>query len=155
MLKRNTSHFTWLVWVVLPLSILQTSVCVAQKESDLSLLKKLFAHPPDSSRIMMRWWWFGPAVAKPEIRRELEQMKSVGIGGVEIATLYPLVVDDSQRGLHNITPVRRASRCSPVCCFGSQTVGAASGYYARKRMALRRSAYSCNPGCRSTASRNC
>ena len=103
MLKRNTSHFTWLVWVVLPLSILQTSVCVAQKESDLSLLKKLFAHPPDSSRIMMRWWWFGPAVAKPEIRRELEQMKSVGIGGVEIATLYPLALDDSQSGLHNMT----------------------------------------------------
>jgi alpha-L-rhamnosidase len=50
---------------------------------------------------MMRWWWFGPAVAKPEIERELEQMKAAGIGGVEIATLYPLALDDPQTGFHN------------------------------------------------------
>ena len=49
----------------------------------------------------MRWWWFGPAVTKDEIRRELEQMKAAGIGGVEIATLYPLALDDPQTGFHN------------------------------------------------------
>ena len=49
----------------------------------------------------MRWWWFGPAVTKDEIKRELEQMKTAGIGGVEIATLYPLALDDPQTGFHN------------------------------------------------------
>ena len=28
---------------------------------------------------MMRWWWFGPAVTKPELQRELEQMKAEGM----------------------------------------------------------------------------
>ena len=50
---------------------------------------------------MMRWWWFGLAVDKPEIRRELEQMKADGIGGVELAFVYPQVVDDPAKGLVN------------------------------------------------------
>ena len=50
----------------------------------------------------MRWWWFGPAVSKPEIERELAQMKAAGIGGVEIATLYPLALDDPQAGVRNL-----------------------------------------------------
>jgi hypothetical protein len=91
------------LWVLFLLSILQTSVCRAQAVPNLSLLRDSFAHPPDDSRIMMRWWWFGPAVSKPEIKRELEQMKSAGIGGVEIATLYPLALDDPQSGFHNLT----------------------------------------------------
>ena len=49
----------------------------------------------------MRWWWFGPAATKPELKRELEQMKAAGIGGVEIATLYPLALDDPETGFHN------------------------------------------------------
>jgi hypothetical protein len=50
---------------------------------------------------MMRWWWFGPAVTKPELKRELEEMKTAGIGGVEIATLYPLALNDSTTGFRN------------------------------------------------------
>ena len=50
---------------------------------------------------MMRWWWFGPPRTKKKLQRELEQMKSAGIGGVEIATLYPLAVDDPSTGFHN------------------------------------------------------
>jgi len=50
----------------------------------------------------MRWWWFGPAVTRPEIKRELEQMKAAGIGGVEIATLYPLELDDPETGFRNL-----------------------------------------------------
>jgi hypothetical protein len=69
---------------------------------DLAQLTESLAHPPDDCRIMMRWWWFGPGVTKPEIRRELEQMKAAGIGGVEIATLYPLALDDAQTGFRNL-----------------------------------------------------
>jgi alpha-L-rhamnosidase len=91
-----------LICIVFLLSILQSSLCVAQAKPEIALLKDSFAHPPDDSRIMMRWWWFGPAVTKSEIKRELEQMKSAGIGGVEIATLYPLALDDPQSGFHNM-----------------------------------------------------
>lgn len=73
----------------------------AQQDEKLTALEKSFANPPDDCRIMMRWWWFGPAVTKPELQRELEQMKAEGIGGVEIATLYPLALDDPKTGFHN------------------------------------------------------
>ena len=72
-----------------------------QDATGIAELHRRFAAPPDSSRIMMRWWWFGPAAVKPEIARELEQMKAAGIGGVEIATLYPLELDDPQTGFGN------------------------------------------------------
>jgi hypothetical protein len=74
---------------------------VAQASPNLDELHRSFAHPPDSSRILMRWWWFGPAAEKPEITRELEQMKAAEIGGVEIANLYPLALDDPATGFHN------------------------------------------------------
>ena len=42
---------------------------------------------------MVRWWWFGPAVTKKGIERELKAMKAGGIGGVEVQCTYPLAVD--------------------------------------------------------------
>ena len=73
----------------------------ANPAKDIGALHETFAHPPASSKIMMRWWWFGPSATKPELQRELEQMKAAGIGGVEIATPYPLALDDPQTGFHN------------------------------------------------------
>lgn len=73
----------------------------AQTVPTIAELDRSFANPPDSSRIMMRWWWFGPAATHSEITHELEQMKSAGIGGVEVATLYPLELDDPVSGFHN------------------------------------------------------
>jgi alpha-L-rhamnosidase len=52
-------------------------------------LQVQFVDPPADARPMMRWWWFGIAAEKPEIRRELEQMKADGIGGAELAFVYP------------------------------------------------------------------
>jgi hypothetical protein len=49
-----------------------------------------FVDPPAGSAPMMRWWWFGPDVTDDELDRELEAMKAVGIGGVEVAYVYPL-----------------------------------------------------------------
>jgi alpha-L-rhamnosidase len=73
----------------------------AQEPTGLEALHRDFANPPDSSRIMMRWWWFGPAATRDEITRELEQMKSADIGGVEVANLYPQALDDPATGFHN------------------------------------------------------
>ena len=89
--------------------VLQALVCfgappvaLAQVDPRLAQLTRSFAHPPDDCRIMMRWWWFGPAVTRLEIKRELEEMKAAGIGGVEIATLYPLGLDNPEAGFRNL-----------------------------------------------------
>lgn len=50
----------------------------------------------------MRWWWFGPAVSKTELDRELHVMKDAGIGGVEIQPVYPLQLDDANAGIKNV-----------------------------------------------------
>jgi hypothetical protein len=61
-----------------------------------------FQSPPDDARIMMRWWWFGPAVTRTQIDRELELMKAGGIGGVEVQPVYPVALDDPERGFRNL-----------------------------------------------------
>jgi hypothetical protein len=39
---------------------------------------------------MMRWWWFGPDVQRADVDSQLERMSRAGIGGVEVAYVYPL-----------------------------------------------------------------
>ncbi|WP_256366832.1 glycosyl hydrolase [Acidobacterium sp. S8] len=88
----------WLTLIV----FLSISVCSFAQQS-ISELHQAFSDPPSDSRIMMRWWWFGAAITKQEIERELEEMKASGIGGVEVATLYPQVLDDPAAGFHNVS----------------------------------------------------
>jgi hypothetical protein len=64
-------------------------------------VQRLFADPPADSRIMMRWWWFGPSASREELDAEMRRMKEGGIGGFEVAAVYPLAVDDAARGFHN------------------------------------------------------
>lgn len=40
------------------------------------------------SRPWTRWWWLGSAVDKPTITRLLEEYSRVGLGGVEITSIY-------------------------------------------------------------------
>ena len=61
-----------------------------------------FVKPPDDSRIMMRWWWFGPALTNEELEREVLAMKEGGIGGFEIQPVYPLELDDPALGVLNL-----------------------------------------------------
>ncbi|MGD0383605.1 MAG: glycosyl hydrolase [Thermoguttaceae bacterium] len=69
--------------------------------ADIDDLQRNFDRPPDDARIMMRWWWFGPAVTKAELQREMEMMKSGGIGGFEVQPTYPLALDDEKAGIKN------------------------------------------------------
>jgi hypothetical protein len=62
-------------------------------------LQRLFQSPPDDSRIMMRWWWFGPTVTKAQLEREMRLMKEGGIGGFEVQPVYPLVLDNQAAGI--------------------------------------------------------
>lgn len=73
----------------------------AQRLPAIADIQDRFADPPADSRIMMRWWWFGPSVTRDEIAAEMRRMKEGGIGGFEIATVYPLAVDDRSSGLRN------------------------------------------------------
>ncbi len=68
----------------------------------LQSLRQNFINPPAGAKPMVRWWWFGLAVQKPEILRELQQMKADGIGGAEMAFEYPQVLNDPQKGLVNL-----------------------------------------------------
>src|ERR1035438_402980 len=74
----------------------------ASSAMSFQALRENFANPPASARPMVRWWWFGAAVEKAEILRELQQMKANGIGGAELAFVYPEVLDDPAKGLVNL-----------------------------------------------------
>ena len=93
------------------LCVALTAACLAfagsltaqtQGADSLEALRKGFANPPDAAKPMVRWWWFGAAVVKPEILRELQQMKADGIGGAELAFVYPEVLDDPAKNLKNL-----------------------------------------------------
>lgn len=73
-----------------------------QAQPSIAQIQQQFLSPPDDSKPMVRWWWFGPAVEKTEISRELQQMKADDFGGVELAFVYPQAVDNPDRGLKNL-----------------------------------------------------
>jgi hypothetical protein len=87
---------------MLPRLALVTLLAVGGFSQSVSNVRKSFETPPDDARIMMRWWWFGSAVSKPELERELRTMKEGGIGGVEVQPVYPLVLDDPEAGVRNL-----------------------------------------------------
>src|SRR5713226_9477681 len=58
-------------------------------------LQRAFERPPDDAKIMMRWWWFGPAVTQPQLEREMRRMKEGGIGGFEVQPVYPVALDNA------------------------------------------------------------
>jgi hypothetical protein len=61
--------------------------------ADVADLQKSFQTPPDDARIMVRFWWYGPAVTHAGLDRELTAMKTGGVGGFETVPTYPLVLD--------------------------------------------------------------
>ena len=78
------------------------AVGVPPQRGEIDSLKRQFLHPPDDARMMVRWWWFGPAIAKPELEREMRSMKDAGIGGFEVQPVYPLEIDNPDRGIRNL-----------------------------------------------------
>ncbi|MDQ3011256.1 MAG: hypothetical protein M3X11_11205, partial [Acidobacteriota bacterium] len=67
--------------------------------SSVTPLQRSFERPPDDARIMMRWWWYGPAVTKAELEREMRVMKESGIGGFEVQPVYPVTMDNAGAGV--------------------------------------------------------
>lgn len=71
------------------------------KASTLAFYQDLLRNPPKEAKSFTRWWWYGAAVTKEEIRRELNFMNEAGLGGVEIQVTYPLQHDDVEQGVRN------------------------------------------------------
>jgi hypothetical protein len=65
-------------------------------------VRRHFVSPPDNARPITRWWWFGAAVTRPELKREILAMKAGGFGGFEIQPVYPLALDDPATGFRNL-----------------------------------------------------
>src|SRR5437764_649920 len=86
------------VWLVVACGFI-AALTQAQTIADL---QRGFEQPPDDARIMMRWWWFGSAVTKSELEREMRLMKEGGIGGFEVQAVYPLSPDDPALGIKNL-----------------------------------------------------
>lgn len=85
---------------IFALTFLLPLTCI--KADGIGDLQKGFERPPDNARIMMRWWWFGPAVTKAELEREMRLMKEGGIGGFEVQPTYPLLPDAPAGGIRNL-----------------------------------------------------
>ncbi|HEY8458237.1 MAG TPA: glycosyl hydrolase [Actinopolymorphaceae bacterium] len=56
----------------------------------IDALRSGFADPPADCRPLTRWWWFGPDIDRDELARELRAMREAGLGGAEVAVVYPL-----------------------------------------------------------------
>ncbi len=93
------SRFPQAIIIIAALSVIFPSTLFAKDTAES--LRFSFKNPPTETRPMMRWWWFGAAVEKPEILRELQQMKADGIGGAELSFVYPEVLDDPAKNLIN------------------------------------------------------
>jgi glycosyl hydrolase family 106( putative alpha-L-rhamnosidase) len=78
-----------------PIVVLLLGALLPAHAQTLNELQRGFERPPDDAKIMMRWWWFGPAVTKGELEREMRLMKEGGIGGFEVQPVYPLLPDNS------------------------------------------------------------
>jgi hypothetical protein len=69
----------------------------AADPANLAELRRGFEQPPDDARMMVRWWWFGPAVTRAELEREMRMMKAGGIGGFEVQATYPLQLEGNMK----------------------------------------------------------
>ncbi|APY11630.1 hypothetical protein BWZ22_10415 [Seonamhaeicola sp. S2-3] len=59
-----------------------------------------FQNPPAEACPFVRWWWNGNKVKKEELDRQLESLKNVGFGGVEINPIaMPMAFDNTAQSL--------------------------------------------------------
>src|ERR1700682_3886704 len=88
---------------VLAVGLVGPAIASAQPAAPpaLAAIRRSFATPPDETRPMVRWWWFGPSVTRDEIEAEMRRMKEGGLGGFELAVVYPMALDDPASGLRN------------------------------------------------------
>lgn len=62
----------------------------------------LIKYPKLDARGKTRWWWYGCAVTKDEIKKQLTYMNDANIGGVEIQITYPINEDNEDKKIKNL-----------------------------------------------------
>jgi hypothetical protein len=80
-MKAPASRF---ILVILTALTAAASSARAADANAIEALEKGFVDPPDEARPTVRWWWFGPAVVKEQLEREMNFMKEGGFGGFEV-----------------------------------------------------------------------
>ncbi|RXP46224.1 hypothetical protein EC396_14545 [Lutibacter sp. HS1-25] len=79
------------------LCLVNLSSCSAQNKVEASQdLFTRFQKPPAEARPFVRWWWNGNKIKTQELDRELESLKSVGFGGVEINPIAMPVAPENE-----------------------------------------------------------
>ncbi|GGD04348.1 glycosyl hydrolase [Hyunsoonleella pacifica] len=95
----NLLKTTSVVFFILSLFLLSCDNKFTEKTPSQDLFRK-FKNPPVEARPFVRWWWNGNKIKKEELDRQLESLKSVGFGGVEINPIaLPLAFDKSEKSL--------------------------------------------------------
>lgn len=61
-----------------------------------------FKEPPFSAAMTNYWVWFGPAVTREMVDRDLANMKQAHISGTVLLPVYPLSEDDPANGIRNL-----------------------------------------------------
>ncbi len=89
-------------YILVALSLAPAPALRAADAAATDTLQKNFVTPPDETRPNVRWWWFGPAVTKPQLEKEMNTMKQGGFGGFEVQPTYPLATDGQYPGLVNL-----------------------------------------------------
>ena len=84
------------------LGALMASFAWGADPASIAELRRGFERPPDDARMMVRWWWFGPAVTHAQLEREMRFMKEGGIGGFEVQPTYALELDNAEKGIKNL-----------------------------------------------------
>jgi len=82
--------------VTLSLGVLTLLLCLPAFADDLPAR---FLSPPPEAAMGTYWVWFGPAVAREGIDRDLVNMKQAHISGAVLLPVYPLSADDPTNGI--------------------------------------------------------
>jgi hypothetical protein len=83
------------------MTVALAALVLAHSSAALSLADGFRSVPMDS-RMRMYWRVFGPAWAPAEMDYELDQLKSVGVGGLTVYFMYPFDLDDPAKGVKNL-----------------------------------------------------
>lgn len=70
-------------YLILLLSVMALCSCAEQD-------KRLY----DSCKPLTRWWWFSSQIERSDVRDQLIWLKDHGFGGVEIAWVYPMFLNE-------------------------------------------------------------
>src|SRR5512133_1393142 len=79
----NTALFCLLMWLFMPALFAQNE----RQVTGITSLDEDFAHPPSAARPAVYWYWISNNISKEGIRKDLQAMAAIGIGGVNIGQI--------------------------------------------------------------------